>query len=98
MYSLQTYTQGQRIERPADAPEHEPQHGRYLEPPKLDNLHLLSPPPSPPVGWEHNVEPIPTVDQALISVCGQYAVACVLLDKKEVLHGGVSCPSRFVKL
>eukprot|EP01134_Creolimax_fragrantissima_P003508 CFRG3508T1 len=39
----------------------------HLQVPQLDSLHLLSPPPSPPVGWEHVVEPIPTVDQALIS-------------------------------
>ncbi|KNC70647.1 hypothetical protein SARC_16824, partial [Sphaeroforma arctica JP610] len=39
----------------------------HLQVPQLDSLHLLSPPPSPPVGWEHVVEPIPTVDQALVS-------------------------------
>ncbi|XP_065174975.1 calcipressin-2-like [Sycon ciliatum] len=36
--------------------------GRFLKPPKPERMELISPPPSPPVGWVQSVEAPPVVD------------------------------------
>ncbi|CAF1540688.1 unnamed protein product [Adineta ricciae] len=43
----------------------------YLRPPEPEKLFLISPPASPPVGWEQKVEDPPVVDLNLIAAIAQ---------------------------
>jgi hypothetical protein len=43
----------------------------YLRPPEPDKLFLISPPVSPPVGWEQKVEDPPVVDLNLLAAIAQ---------------------------
>lgn len=43
----------------------------FLQPPKPDKLFLISPPSSPPVGWEQTFEDPPVVDLNLIAAIAQ---------------------------
>ncbi|CAF0873037.1 unnamed protein product [Adineta ricciae] len=43
----------------------------YLRPPEPEKLFLISPPSSPPVGWEQKVEDPPIVDLNLIAAIAQ---------------------------
>ncbi|CAF1260997.1 unnamed protein product [Rotaria magnacalcarata] len=45
--------------------------GTHLRPPEPEKLFLISPPPSPPVGWEQKAEDPPVVDLHLIAVIAQ---------------------------
>eukprot|EP00123_Amoebidium_parasiticum_P014129 comp22348_c1_seq1/m.33257 comp22348_c1_seq1/g.33257 ORF comp22348_c1_seq1/g.33257 comp22348_c1_seq1/m.33257 type:complete len:251 (-) comp22348_c1_seq1:289-1041(-) len=69
---------------PEDVPEFEPSN-RHLDVPQLDKLHLLSPPASPPVGWERRVEDVPVIDQALVS-----RLAGLKANEETEIHKGDS--------
>lgn len=43
----------------------------FLRPPEPEKLFLISPPSSPPVGWEQKVEDPPVVDLNLIAALAQ---------------------------
>ncbi len=43
----------------------------YLRPPEPEKLFLISPPSSPPVGWEQKLEDPPIVDLNLIAAIAQ---------------------------
>ncbi|CAF1620297.1 unnamed protein product, partial [Didymodactylos carnosus] len=43
----------------------------YLRPPEPEKLFLISPPASPPVGWEQKIEDPPIVDLNLLAAIAQ---------------------------
>lgn len=43
----------------------------YLRPPQLEKQFLISPPVSPPIGWEQKIEDPPIVDLNLVAAIAQ---------------------------